>query len=280
MSESRVFAIGDLQGCLDDFQRLLDKIRYEPAYDQLWLAGDLVNRGPASLETLRYVKALSDAQPSRVVSVLGNHDLHLLAMAYGARQFRDNPWLRPITQAEDCDELVEWLRHCPLIHRDADVHAVLVHAGIFPAWRIKQAVSYAAEVEAVLQGSRVGKLLKKMYGKRPAQWQPDLSGWDRYRFIINACTRMRYIGPRQALNFSSSVSPGKQGKRLTPWYQIPPVSSHKNWRIVFGHWSSAGAWFDGNHIALDSGCVWGEMLTAARIDQRRIRLTSIACPRS
>lgn len=276
--ENRVFAIGDLQGCIEPLERLLEQINYDPASDQLWFVGDLVSRGPQSLETLRYVKALSDQQPGKVVTVLGNHDLHLLALAYGASAAnRNNPTLTPILSADDRDALIHWLRYQPLIHRDTDLHAVMVHAGVYPHWRIKQAAIYAAEVEAVLRSPRASKLLKKMYGQRPAKWHPGLKSWDRYRFVINACTRMRYVHANGKLNFSSSVPPGRQPKRLQPWYRVMPKKPRKNWRIVFGHWSSAGAWFDGNHIALDSGCVWGQQLTAARIDQRRVTLEKVAC---
>ena len=267
-----VYAVGDIQGCLSPLKRLLDKAQFDPNQDQIWFVGDLVNRGPDSLQTLRYVRALGSA--AKVV--LGNHDLHLLALAEGVKQLRRHPTLTPILSAADRDELLAWLRQQPLIHRDPQQHAVMVHAGIYPSWSIKQARAYAKEVEAVLQGDDYRKLLTKMYGHKPLRWNPKLKSWDRYRFIINACTRMRYLKPKMKLDFSCSLPPGRQSRRLTPWYSVPTMP-RKNWRIVYGHWSSAGHWFDGNHIALDSGCVWGEQLTLARIDQRMISTVHVGC---
>ncbi len=267
-----IYAVGDIQGCLTPLKQLVDQVQFDPAEDQLWFVGDLVNRGPDSLETLRFVKAMGDS--ARVV--LGNHDLHLLSLAEGLKTIRRHPTLEPILTAPDRDELLTWLRHQPLIYRDVEHHVVMVHAGIYPSWSIKQAEAYSKEVEAILQSDRYPTLLKKMYGRKPARWNPKLKSWDRTRFIINACTRMRYLKPKMTLDLNSSVPPGKQSRRLTPWYQVHQ-RPRKNWRIAFGHWSSAGQWFDGNHIALDSGCVWGEKLTMARIDQRMITTHKVNC---
>ena len=267
-----VYAVGDIQGCLDPLKRLLDMVQFNPAEDQIWFVGDLVNRGPNSLGTLRYVKELGDV--AKVV--LGNHDLHLLALAEGVKKVRNHPTLDSVLTAPDRDELMFWLRHQPLVYRDPELHVVLVHAGIHPDWRIKQAEKYSKEVEAILQSDRYPELLEKMYGRKPYRWHPKLKGWARYRFIINACTRMRYLKPKMQLDFNSSVPPGKQSRRLTPWYETPMIP-RKNWRIVYGHWSSAGHWFDGNHIALDTGCVWGEKMMLARIDQRLITTHKVKC---
>lgn len=276
MNQAGIYAVGDVQGCLHPLQRLIDTSPVDLDRDQLWFAGDLVNRGPQSLETLRYVKALSERMGERFRLVLGNHDLHLLALAYGVRKPSLCPSLKQVVWAPDSDELLEWLRHQPLMVRDPESKSVLVHAGIYPKWRIKEAAGYAREVESILQGPECRLLLRNMYGKRPSQWSRDLEGWPRYRFIINAMTRMRFCTRKGGLNLSNAGSPGNQSRKLYPWYQLH-LTPRKNWRIAFGHWSSAGAWFDGNHIALDSGCVWGESLTMARIDQRKIELFRTDC---
>jgi len=272
-----IYAIGDLQGCLKPFKKLLKVSPIDLSVDQLWVAGDLVNRGPQSLQTLRYVKILSEKMGGRLKVVLGNHDLHLLALSCGIRKTTVTPGLKAILKAPDRDKLIYWLRHQALMVRDPDSKSVMVHAGIYPGWHIKQAAAYAREVEAVLQGPNHAKLLRKMYGKQPSQWREGLTSWSRYRFIINAMTRMRFCTRRGGLSFNYAGPPGGQARNLYPWYELPTGVPRKNWRIVFGHWSSAGAWFNGNHIALDSGCVWGEQLTMARIDQRLIKFYQVRC---
>lgn len=276
MPENRIYAVGDLQGCLMPLQRLLAQGPINLDHDQLWFVGDLVNRGPQSLETLRYVKKLSEQMQGRVKVVLGNHDLHLLALATGIKKTAMTPAMREILEAKEHIELLEWLRHQPLFHRDTENKLALVHAGVYPSWSIKQAAAYAREVEAILQSDRYPKLMKKMYGKRPAKWNSNLEGWARYRFIINATTRMRFCTRKGALNFSFAGKPGMQSRVQYPWYKLH-LKPRKNWRIVFGHWASADAWFDGNHIALDSGCVWGGQMTMARIDDRFIKFTQVEC---
>jgi len=274
LSESGIYAVGDIQGCLHPLRRLIRKSGVDLDRDQLWVAGDMVNRGPQSVETLRYIKGLSEQMGDRLKVVLGNHDLHLLALAHGVR--KPTPGLQGILEAHDRIELLEWLRHRPLMVRDSVSQAVLVHAGIYPAWGIRQAAGYAREVEALLQGAEPAKLLKKMYGNRPARWSEDLQGWQRYRFIINSMTRMRFCTRQGGLNLDYDGPPGSQSSKLYPWYHLPVVS-RKNWRIAFGHYSYAGAWFDGNFIALDSGCVYGEKMTIARIDQRNITFYQTDC---
>ncbi len=266
------YAVGDIQGCLEPLKQLLADSPYNPRKDQLWFVGDLVNRGPHSLETLRFVKQMG----KRAKLVLGNHDLHLLALHAGINKTQYTASLEPIFAAPDCDELLAWLRQQPLMHTNKKTHAVLVHAGIYPFWSLKQAQSYAREVEAILQGKDYKSLLNKMYGKRPAKWKSELTGWARYRFIINAFTRMRFCTKSGTLNFDNNGAPGGQPRRLYPWYRIA-VQARSDWRIVFGHWSTAGHWYDGNHIALDSGCLWGGKLTLARIDARKIKVYQHAC---
>ena len=276
MCNPGIYVVGDVQGCLYPLQRLIRKSPVDLDVDQLWFAGDLVNRGPHSLETLRYIKGLSEQMGDRLQVVLGNHDLHLLALAAGVRKTALTPGLVKVIQAKDSEELLDWLRHRSLMVRDRESKSVMVHAGLYPLWRVKEAAGYAREVEAVLQGKEYVKLLKKMYGKQPSRWSKDLESWPRYRFIINSMTRMRFCTRKGGLNFSQAGAPGSQSRKLYPWYEMNMVS-RKNWRIAFGHWSSAGAWFDGNHIALDSGCVWGERMTMARIDERKIRFYQTSC---
>ena len=266
-----VYAIGDLQGCYDPFRRLLDAIRFDSDKDTLWLTGDLVNRGPKSLKTLRFVKSLGDA----VITVLGNHDLHLMALAADKIHFgRRFETLEKILNASDCDELIDWLRHRPLAHYDDDLDTLLVHAGTHPAWSISKTLARAAEVEAQLRGSDYESLLGKMYGNTPTQWSGSLTGYKRLRFIINCLTRMRMLTAKGRLNFSHSGSPFRARKNLTPWFEFEDRKS-KDTRIVFGHWSALSLIVLPKLIALDTGCIWGRQLTAVRLDKRVPRVIQV-----
>ena len=193
------------------------------------------------------------------------HDLHLLAVNEGIRRVRQGDTLKPILKAPDRDELMHWLRHRPLVHCDEQIRTLMVHAGVYPGWRRKQLVAYAREVEGILRGPDYGQLLRTMYGRRPTKWDPDLGGWERYRFITNACTRMRYCDLKGNLNFTQKGPPGSQPKRLVPWFDHPDLQCRK-WRIVFGHWSALGYFQAGRLVSLDSGCVWGGKLTMVRLD--------------
>lgn len=255
-----IYAIGDIQGCYDELCRLLDKIEFEPSRDRLWFCGDLVNRGPASLETLRFVKSLGDS----AITVLGNHDLHLLALHYEVRKIRDTDSLISILNSPDRDELMQWLRTRPLLHRDKAQKAVMVHAGIHPAWSLGQARKLAAEVETQLRGPEPEKLLRKMYGNGPLQWSDDLTNSKRVRCIINIFTRMRYLNSNGDLDFSANGSP-RQHKSLIPWFDCS-LSVKPSIRILFGHWSTLQVGCYGRCFALDGGCVWGGHLVALRID--------------
>ncbi len=207
------YAIGDIQGCFEPLQALLEKVDFDPAHDRLWFTGDLVNRGPHSLETLRFVRDLGDA----AVTVLGNHDLHLLAVWRDRqRHFKNNDTLGPIFEAHDGDELLEWLRHQPLMHHDAELGYSLLHAGLPPQWDIHQAQTHAREVEAVLRGERFEGFLEHMYGNQPAKWHDELEGWDRLRFIVNCFTRLRFCTAKGKLEFDSKGSPGSQDEKLLP----------------------------------------------------------------
>ena len=213
-----IYAIGDLQGCYDPFRRLLDMIKFDPAKDTLWLTGDLVNRGPKSLKTLRFVKSLDDA----VVTVLGNHDLHLLALSQDAVPFGGRfESLGKLLKAEDLGELIEWLRFRPLAHYDESMDTLLVHAGTLPTWSAAKTVKRAAEVEAVLQGPRFANLLERMYGNRPTRWSGSLKGYSRLRFIINCLTRMRMLTLDMRLNMRATGAPWRGGAKRRAWFDFP-----------------------------------------------------------
>jgi bis(5'-nucleosyl)-tetraphosphatase (symmetrical) len=257
-----VWAIGDLQGCYGPTRRLLDKIRFDPAHDRLWFCGDLVNRGGESVQTLRLVHSLRD----NAVVVLGNHDLSLLAIAerHEPEQRKVNPDLQGVLFAEDRDLLLDWLRMRPLLHADRALGWMMVHAGLAPKWTTAIAEQLAREVEAKLQGKDARKLLKNMYGDRPA-WSPGLAGIDRDRAIINVFTRMRYCSPRGRIAFEEKGAPGSQPPGLYPWYEVPG-QAQRDLKIVCGHWSTLGLFIGNGVYALDTGAVWGGKLTALQLD--------------
>ena len=270
-----VYAIGDVQGCLDELQRLLERLRFDPAVDRLWFAGDLVNRGPRSLDTLRFVRSLGRA----ALSVLGNHDLHLLAVSRYADRLKAKDTLLPVLEAPDREELLDWLRHCPLFHHDPVPGYCLVHAGLPPQWDLDTALACSREVETVLQDeAQCRDFLAHMYGNRPESWTQDLEGRDRLRFIVNACTRLRFCTPDGRLEFRHSGPPGTQPRGFLPWFDIPDRASH-GLKILFGHWASLGTSTDVPGVyPLDTGCVWGNRLTALRLDTPRPERISIDCP--
>ncbi len=255
-----LYAIGDIQGCYDAFQRLLEKLRFDPAHDHLWLVGDLVNRGTHSLKVLRSVKALRSA----VTCVLGNHDLHLLAAAAGGRK-NVAPELGQVLKARDADELIRWLRRRPLLHYDSERNLALVHAGIPPQWRTKKALKRARAVSRVLKSGEWRELLKHMYGDTPNRWSGRLNERDRWRFTVNALTRMRFCDSKGRLDFQFNGPPGSQPKHLMPWFDVPSRQSQGT-HIVFGHWASLGLLQRDDVCAVDTGCVWGRRLTAVRLD--------------
>lgn len=268
-----VYAIGDLQGCLDSFQQLLDKLALCTG-DSIWLTGDLVNRGPQSLETLRFVKNMGD----QAVTVLGNHDLHLIALTAGRFAGKPNPTLQPILHADDKDELLEWLRHRPLLHKDDKIGWAMVHAGIHPQWDIELGAKLAGEAAALLQGRNYESFMHEMYGNHPDNWDPLLSGYDRARFIVNVFTRIRYCSIDGRLDFLHKGPIGSQGKELYPWFSLLPdaVLTH---RVVFGHWSALGRNVSGDCFGIDTGCLWGGRLTALRLDYDEPYEISVPCPR-
>ncbi len=256
------YAIGDLQGCYDPFRRLLDKIQFDPGKDILGLTGDLVSRGPRSRKTLRYVRSLGDA----AITVLGNHDLHLIAVASGVQQAGGyHKPLEKILQNDDCGELIDWLRHRPLAHYDKALNTLMVHAGLPPQWSIDMTLANAAIVERKLRSKRYIEILGKMYGNKPDKWSDQLAGSDRRRFIVNALTRTRMLRD-DALDFSHNGPPDTAAKGLVPWFDAKQAK-WRGTRIVFGHWSALGLVLNDQLIAIDTGCVWGRQMSAVRLDQ-------------
>ncbi|HHB91717.1 MAG TPA: symmetrical bis(5'-nucleosyl)-tetraphosphatase [Thioploca sp.] len=258
------YAIGDIQGCYDDLQHLLELINFNLSQDTLWFTGDLVNRGQKSLEVLRFVKNLEE----RAVVVMGNHDLHLLAVAYGDSKLKRKDTLANILDAPDREELLQWLRNRPFIYYDTDFKSVIVHAGLHPYWNLAQALQYANEVETAVQGDQYQQFFINMYGDKPNQWSEELQGWDRLRFISNCFTRLRYCNENGKLNLKKKDSPifisniGQQ-----PWFIWP---NNRNVQVIFGHWAALGYYDNYNVYAIDSGCVWGGSLTALRIEDKKV----------
>ncbi|MDO9212934.1 MAG: symmetrical bis(5'-nucleosyl)-tetraphosphatase [Methylococcales bacterium] len=265
-----IYAIGDIQGCFDDLLRLLDAIAFNKDIDQLWFAGDLVNRGPKSLETLRFVKSLGRS----AVTVLGNHDMHLLAASCMERVAHKKDGLTDILDAPDRQELIDWLRHQPLFHHNNDF--CLVHAGLPPQWDFKKTQKMATIAEQALRRPDYQLFLKQMYGNKPNQWSPQLKGIARLRFIINCFTRMRYCDAEGRLDFANSGALGSQPSNLLPWFEVPN-RKNADMRVIFGHWSTLGYYEGSNCYAIDTGCLWGGQLTALKLGNPVQRI-SIDCP--
>jgi bis(5'-nucleosyl)-tetraphosphatase (symmetrical) len=270
-----IYAIGDIQGCYDELTLLLDKIGFNEDRDRLWFTGDLVNRGPKSLQTLRMIRAMG----SNAIVVLGNHDLHLLATAYHHRKPAKKDTLDDILTAPDRDELFEWLRYRPLMHADNKLGLTLVHAGLHPDWSLAKAQSLAHEVEAVLRSDKHTAFYKHMYGDKPDMWSDDLKSWSRLRFITNIFTRLRYCDQNGRISMSIKGAPGTQPAGQHPWFEIAHRRS-KNDQIIFGHWSTLALVKDypfTNVYPLDTGCLWGGQLTALRLDTKPFKRTTLDC---
>lgn len=263
------YAIGDLQGCVEPLQRLLEKCRFDPAADRLWFVGDLVNRGPHSAEVLRLVRALGEA----AVVVQGNHDLSLLMAARGLGKRHRSDTFHHVLDAPDGAELLEWLRHRPMMHVEGN-HA-MVHAGLLPQWTVAQAAALAREVEAVLRGPDFHGFLDHMWGSQPDAWNDALAGWDRLRVIVNAMTRMRFCTADGRMEFHAKGRPDSAPAGYVPWFEVPGAA----WRshvVVCGHWSALGFRCSDNLLALDTGCLWGGCLTAARLEDGAV--FQVQCP--
>ena len=254
------YAIGDIQGCLSALQRLLEKLDFDVSRDCLWFVGDLVNRGPQSLATLRFIRDLDDA----AITVLGNHDLHMMAISQGLRPqtHRDN--IDDVLSAPDRDELFDWIRKKPLMHHDDSLGFTMVHAGFSPSWDLPEAQRCATEVESVLRSNNYQQFITRMYGDEPSRWSDDVSGIDRWRYIVNCFTRLRFCDQDGRLTLKEKGAPSEHDG-LLPWFQVPGRES-ADLRIVFGHWSTLGRYQGNNVFCLDSGCVWGGEMTALRLD--------------
>jgi bis(5'-nucleosyl)-tetraphosphatase (symmetrical) len=257
------FAIGDIQGCFDALIQLLDEAGFNASRDRLWLVGDLVNRGPQSLEVLRYVKSLGDAAQV----VLGNHDLHLIMQADGYGRSSSEDTLDAVLAADDRDELLRWLRSRPLFHQD-DEYA-MVHAGLLPQWSIERSAELGAEVQAALTATNYREFLANMWGSEPNTWHDDLRGWHRLRVIVNAMTRMRFCTPEGAMEFRAKGPPDRAPGGYQPWFAVPHRAS-KTHTLICGHWSALGFYREEKLFALDSGCLWGGSLTAVRLEDRHV----------
>ncbi len=265
------WAIGDLHGCSGDYERLLERLGFDPARDRIWFVGDLVNRGPASLACLRAARDLG----ARAVCVLGNHDLHLLARAAGARTPRGKDRFDSVLEAADRADLLDWLRHRPLLHHDDRLGYTLVHAGLHRDWDLATARSVAGEVEGLLRRDDYERLFDYMYGNEPEQWSPGLTGEARVRCAINILTRMRYCRPDGSLVLGPSGPPGTQRQGLLPWFDLPG-RANADLRVVFGHWSTLGYRARHGAYCLDSGCLWGGHLTALALEPEP-RVVQVEC---
>lgn len=269
-----VYAVGDLQGCLKPLQCLLEQVSFDPAHDQLWLVGDLVNRGPQSLQTLRFLFSIRHA----VTCVLGNHDLHLLAVAHNIERMKKGDTLQEILDAPDRADLLDWLRMQKLVHHDAERKVTLVHAGIPPQWTLSKALRRAAEVEEVLRDdARLPLFLDGMYGNEPAKWSKELHGIARLRVITNYFTRMRFCTADGTLDLKSKEGIGSAPPGFAPWFSHPQRKMHGE-KIIFGHWAALeGHCQEPGLYALDTGCVWGGAMTLLDVDSGQLHRCT--CPK-
>jgi bis(5'-nucleosyl)-tetraphosphatase (symmetrical) len=264
------YAVGDIQGCYDQLMRLLDKVKFDPSCDKLWSVGDLINRGPQSLKTIRFAKSLGKA----FTMVLGNHDLHFVAMATGATKHGKKDTLQDILDDPECSQFCDWLRQQPLLHREkletekGIQTFLMVHAGIAPGWTFKMARRYAGEVETALQSDKYMKFLSKMYGDEPDIWHDGLESWERLRVITNYLTRVRFCNGETRLNLAIKTGPKTPPEGFKPWYEYQQLK--KNKIILFGHWATLEGETNWPNVhALDTGCVWGRMLTLLRLEDKQ-----------
>jgi bis(5'-nucleosyl)-tetraphosphatase (symmetrical) len=265
------FAIGDIQGCHEELRELLAKLRFSADRDQVWFTGDLVNRGPRSLAVLRYVRSLG----ANAITVLGNHDLHLLALAFGSRRkAKAGDTLDDVFAARDCRELLEWLLQQPLAHFDVDRHDLLVHAGLVPQWDLETTLALAREVEAALK-TNPRELFDAMYGDQPERWSESLTGIERLRFAINVLTRIRICTADGRIDLKMKGAPGDKPGAFRPWFEHESRGT-RELRVIFGHWSALGLVRRKNLLGLDTGCVWGGTLTGVNLDIDE-ELVHVAC---
>ncbi len=265
------YAVGDVQGCFSALQKLMEQIRFNPTEDRLQFVGDLVNRGPHSLAVLRYVKGLGPA----AVTVLGNHDLHLLAVAAGIERVRAKDTFQDILAAPDREALLDWLRHRPLLHRERN--DVLVHAGLLPQWTVDQAEQLAREVEQALQSDDYRTLLRSYYDRSACRWSDDLTGKPRLSVTARALTRLRICTTDGEMDLAFTGPPQEAPKGYFPWFQVVGRKS-ADATIICGHWAALGLHLQDNVLALDSGCVYGRQLVAVRLEDRQLYRVSCAGP--
>ena len=268
-----IYLLGDLQGCGNPLARLLDEVAFSPSRDHLYVLGDLVNRGPDSLGVLQRLSALGGA----ATCLLGNHDLHLLAVAHGVRKPHRSDTLDEILNAPDREDWLNWIRQ-----RRLAVHAhgwLMVHAGVVPQWDATQTVALAAEVEAMLAGPDVGEFLTRMYGNEPDKWDDSLQGVPRWRCVVNSLTRLRFCSADGTMEFTTKEGAGGAPEGLMPWFEVPGRRTAGT-PVAFGHWSTLGLINRDDLMALDTGCVWGGQLTAVRVDGATRELIQIDCPQA
>ncbi len=256
------YVIGDVQGCYDPLRRLLDKLNIDLTQDQLWFAGDLINRGPKSLETLQFIISLGD----NARSVLGNHECHFLATARGYKKPHRSDTFAAILASDNAEELIQWVRSRPFFYTDKKLGYSMLHAGVPPQWSLSDVKQYATELETVFQGDHLDDFLANMYGSEPSLWTPKLIGNERLRFIINCFTRLRYCNLDGRLNLNVKGMPKPQEKNLIPWFQAPNRQT-VNEKIIFGHWSTLGLHQENNTTCIDTGCLWGGQLTAIKLGE-------------
>lgn len=266
-----VYAIGDIQGCFSELEQLLETIHFNPGIDCLWFVGDLVNRGPQSLETIQFVRSLG----ASAKCVLGNHDIHLIACHAGVQSCKPKSSLNQILKSELANEIIDWLRNLPLMHHDENLQWLMVHAGLLPQWDLSLAKKCANEVEAQLSSENYIPFLQSAYGDIPNYWDMDHNKEDRQRVILNAFTRIRLCDQQGRMDFKFKGELGDQDKELHAWFDVPRKSD--NLKIIFGHWSALGLKRTDNLLGLDTGCLWGNQLTAARIDTNPIELFQVEC---
>lgn len=267
-----VYAIGDIQGCYRQFRELLDKIQFNDRQDLLYLTGDIVNRGPDSLETLRFVVQNQICMKT----VLGNHELHLLAASEGFMEPRTLDTFQDILAAPDREELLEWLRMQPMTVFERKLNVILVHAAVHPFWTQDELLQFADEVTQILRSEHYRELLRNLYGNKPRKWSKDLAGWKRIRFIINVLTRLRFVDYKGRLDFDHTGPPGTQAAGLLPWFKHP-YRQQLLATIVFGHWSALGVYHDVGILGIDSGCCWGGQLSAVRMDLPEYEYFKVNC---
>jgi bis(5'-nucleosyl)-tetraphosphatase (symmetrical) len=256
-----IFVVGDIQGCYDELQLLLEKVQFDPEKDTLWSCGDLVNRGPKSLKTLRFCKSLGPA----FINVLGNHDLHMLAVARGHRKLRSADTFQKVLVAPDREEILDWVRSMPIFHYDKDRNIAMVHAGVPPIWSLKKCLSYSSEISDVLTSPQCDLFLANMYGNQPPIWDESLTDTTRWRCLTNYFTRMRFCDALGKLELTFTAGPNNAPAGYAPWYSHESKLM-KKMPILFGHWAALmGKTGYTNAIALDTGCAWGGKLTACQL---------------